>query len=85
MYIDEIENVADKEKFEKIKAEMKQQRKEEDCAVPEGFGKPQENADQFTNVTALIKKKRPRAEFEADQGIVKEDDKENNAKRAKLD
>ena len=45
IYIDEIENVADKEKFEKIKAEMKLQRKEEVFEVPAGFGKPQENAD----------------------------------------
>jgi|688.fasta_scaffold481214_1 uncharacterized membrane protein (DUF106 family) len=45
VFIDEIENVADKEKFEKIKAEMKMQRKEEVCEVPAGFGKPQENAD----------------------------------------
>ena len=40
IYLDEIENVAEKEKFEEVKAEMKMQRKEENCVVPESFGKP---------------------------------------------
>ena len=40
VYIDEIENTADKEKFEKIKAEMQAQQKQETTDVPVGFGKP---------------------------------------------
>ena len=42
VYIDEIENTADKEKFEQLKAEMQANAKQqqEGDAVPEGFGKP---------------------------------------------
>lgn len=67
VYIDEIENTADKEKFELIKAEMQAQKNQESSAVPESFGKPQVNADKFVDVSAMIKKKRPRAEFEGDK------------------
>ena len=94
VYIDEIENTADKEQFEKLKAEMQATAKdqEEANAVPEGFGKPQENAEKFLDVTSMIKKKRPRAEFEADKTAtateVTGEDKENmvnGEKRLKLD
>lgn len=65
---------------------MKQQQKKnaEDSSVPEGFGKPQQDAEKFLDVTAMIKKKRPRADFEADQGISADADTDN-AKRPKLD
>lgn len=86
VYIDEIENTADKEKFDKIKAEMQAKLQEETATAPEGFGKPQENADKFLDVTSMIKKKRPRADFEAQNGTSsKEEDKENQSKRLKLD
>ena len=55
------------------------QRKEENSSVPEGFGKPQENADKFVDVSSLIKKKRTRAEFEGEQPA------ETISKRTKLD
>lgn len=86
VYIDEIENTADKEKFEKIKAEMQAHKDEEAAAVPEGFGKPQENAEKFVDVSAMIKKKRPRAELEDKPASLTGEDKENQReKRLKLD
>ena len=58
------------------------QRKEENSDVPEGFGKPQQNADKFVDVSSMIKKKRQRAEFEGQQA-AKEASEDN--KRLKLD
>jgi len=47
--------VLDKERNE---AKARKEEKEAGSEVPEGFGKPQPNADQFKTVGFTIKKKR---------------------------
>ena len=65
-YIAEIEYTkANKQVLEKEREEAKKQRDEKSSAVPEGFGKPQPNADQFKTVTFTVKKKRTYQEMQA--------------------
>ena len=65
-YIQEIEynkaNHAELEK-ERNEAKRKADEKASESNVPEGFGKPQPNADQFQTVSFTVKKKRTHQEM----------------------
>ena len=57
-YINEIEYVKkNKAEIEKQRAEAQAQAQKSSDNVPEGFGKPQPNADQFKTVTFKPKKR----------------------------
>ena len=56
-YIDEIAYLEANKEALKKEQEAKERAKQADTDVPEGFGKPMANADQFKNVSFALKKK----------------------------
>ena len=62
-YIDDIAYYEKhKEELDKEMGKNKEANKENECNVPEGFGKPQPNADEFKTVSFTVKKKRTHQE-----------------------